>query len=145
MCVEYQIISSLRLVYVEMPKALSIEELISHLEELAANEDYLPPMKRIVDFSNLADAAMPRYDMAGFDRLKALYSSELRGEHCVFVTPTDFRYGMGRLFDGYMDNAPFEVSVARSLQEALELLDINENELRACQGGTAMQRNRNRA
>lgn len=145
MSLDYQIISGLRLVYVEMPKALSIEELVSHLEELAADDSYVPPMKKIVDFSNVGDAPMPRYDMKGFARLQALYANELRGERCVFVTPTDFRYGMGRLFEGYMADAPFEVTVVRSLGEALELLAIDESAFRASQGMTPMNLNSNRA
>ncbi|MBI5523446.1 MAG: hypothetical protein HY910_12520 [Desulfarculus sp.] len=133
MSIEYQITSSLRLVYVEMRKALSLEELISHLEELAADENYVPPMKKIVDFTNLKDGPMPRFTAGDFAALETYYKDRLRGEHCVFVTPSDFRFGMGRLFSGYMVNANLKVSVVRTLEAALALLEINEEEFRACQ------------
>lgn len=145
MSVDYQIIPSLRLVYVEMARALSIQELVSHLEDLAVDDRYIPPMKKIVDFSNVDDAPMPKYDMKGFTRLQALYANQLRGERCVFVAPTDFRYGMGRLFEGYMGNAPLEVTVVRSLEAALELLDIDENEFRANRDTTDLDSDGNRA
>ena len=133
MSVEYQIISSLRLVYVEMRQALSIKELFSHLEDLAADEQYISPMKKIVDFTNLKDAPMPTFSIADFARLNAFYENELRGEHCVFVTPSNFRFGMARLFEGYMGDSDVEVAVVRSLEAALALLDIKEEEFRNCQ------------
>lgn len=145
MPIEYKIISSLRLVYVEMPKALSLEELVSHLKELAADENYVPPMKKIVDFSHVEDAPMPAFDIADFEKLKAFYENELRGEHCVFVAPSNFMFGMGRLFEGYMGAAPIEVSVVRSLEAALALLDIKGEEFRASQGAQGSKNNYNRA
>ena len=136
MFVNYQIISSLRLVYVKMRKALSIEELFAHLEDLVADERYVPPMKKIVDFSGLEDAPMPSFGVDDFARLNSFYENKLRGEHCVFVTPSDFRFGMGRLFGGYMREAVINVAVVRSLEEALALLGITEEEFRDGQRGS---------
>jgi hypothetical protein len=114
-----------------MRKALKPEELICHFEELAADENYVSPMRKIVDFSNLDDSPMPSYAPEDFVRLKAFYEGSLRGEHCVFVGPTNLRYGMARLFGGHMDNAALQVSVVRSLEEALALLEIAEEDFRA--------------
>lgn len=130
MSVDYQIISSLGLVYVKMRKALSNGELVSHLGDLAADDRYVPPMKKIVDFSGLNDAPMPTFGIDDFARFKSFYENELRGEHCVFVTPSSFRFGMGRVFGGYMGDADIKVAVARSLEEALALLGIAEDEFR---------------
>ncbi|MBI4798988.1 MAG: hypothetical protein HY794_09700 [Desulfarculus sp.] len=131
MSIGYQIISKLSLVYVEMQKALSLEELIAHLEELAADDSYVPPMKKIVDFTNLKDSPMPKFTVVDFSALETFYKDKLRGEHCVFVTPSDFRFGMGRVYGSYMVSADLEVSVVRSLEAALALLDINAEEFRA--------------
>ncbi|MCB2227734.1 MAG: hypothetical protein KQH53_13730 [Desulfarculaceae bacterium] len=113
-----------------MSKALSIEELICHLRELAADEHYVPPMKKIVDFTDLEDAPMPAYSMDDFVRLGSFYENELGGEHCVFVTPSDFSFGMARLFEAYMSDADIKVKVVRTLENALELLGIAEKEFR---------------
>ena len=131
MTTEYLIIPELRLVYVDMCRALTPQELVCHFEDLVADENYVRPMRKIVDFSNLDDSPMPSYASEDFDKLKAFYEEELRGEHCVFVAPTNLRYGMARLFGGYMDNAPLEVSVVRSMDEALALLEIAEEDFRA--------------
>lgn len=128
---EYQIIPSLRLVYVAMRRAMSFKELVVHLEDLAADEDYVPPMKKIVDFSVVEDIPMYMFAQDDFDKLKTFYEGKLRGEHCVFVTPTNFKYGMGRHFGGSMGDAHLEVSVVRTLEEALALLEIKEEDFRA--------------
>ena len=133
MASEYQIIPELRLVYVDMRKSFTPEELISHLEDLAADKNYVPPMRKIVDYSNLADFPTPAFAPQDFARLKVFFKDKLRGEHCVFVTPTDLRYGMARFFAGYMNDAPLDVSVVRSLEEALALLEIAEEDFRAGQ------------
>jgi hypothetical protein len=131
MSIIYEITSSLRLVYLRMPKTLSIAELVSHMEDLVADENYIPPMKKIVDFTYITDSPMPKFDVGDFSRLKAFYEDKLRGEHCVFVAPSNFMFGMARLFQGFMHNASLEVSVVRSLEEALELLHIDEEDFRA--------------
>ena len=133
MTTQYRIIPSLRLVYVDMREAFSIGELVSHLEDLAADEKYVPPMKKIVDFSNTEKSTIRSFVYEDYLRIRAKYEKELRGEHCVFVAPTDFSYGMGRVMRGNIDDAPLDVSVVRSLEEALALLEIAEEDFRAGQ------------
>lgn len=87
-------------------------------------------MKKIVDFTEIKDAPMPTFGIDDFARLSSFYGNELRGEHCVFVTPSDFRFGMGRLFEGYMRDAAINVAVVRSMEEALAVLGITEDEFR---------------
>ncbi|MFH1057245.1 MAG: hypothetical protein V1797_01040 [Pseudomonadota bacterium] len=137
MTVEYQIIPNLRLVYVEMRKALSFEELVAHLEDLAADKNYVPPMKKIVDFTSFDNSPMPSFTFENFTMIESYYNHKLRGEHCVFVTPSEVTFGMGRLFDGHMYSANLEVSVVRSLDSALALLGIKEEEFRTGQRAKA--------
>lgn len=130
MTVEYKIIRDLHLVYVKMHKALSIEELIAHLDDLAADQNYIQPMRKIVDFTNIKDAVMPIYRFGDFGDIEGFYKTKLRGEHCVFVADSDFFFGMARLFEGYMDGKNIKVSVVRSLDMALALLNIHGDAFR---------------
>ena len=124
MTVEYKIIEDKKLVIVKASGTVTDKEILGYLNSLAADERYIAPMKKLVDFS-LTEKVEKTYqgavDVA--DR-KKVHDTVFSGEKCAFVAPTDLTYGMSRMHQALMEGREGSIEVFRGIKQALKWLDV---------------------
>lgn len=130
MPIQYKIFADQKLVYAIGVGKISIEDLLMHLEELARDPAYQPPMKKLVDYRNTPVLALTPEEIRIFTNQKSLHQSKFEGEKCAIVYRSDYDFGMGRVH-GATVSTGIDTGTFHSLSEALNWLklDLQEQEL----------------
>lgn len=110
----YEIRANQRLVRSRLWGVVSDEDLRAHAGLLRADPDFDPTYQQLVD---LRDVSALRVSSDTIARV-ARESAFAPGVRRAVVAPTDYHFGMGRMFDLYSDAAGQTVAVFRDLDAA---------------------------
>ncbi|MGV7223168.1 MAG: hypothetical protein ACQ9MH_16765 [Nitrospinales bacterium] len=124
MAIEYEIIEDKRLVIAKGSGVVTGNDVISHLETLAADERFVGPMKKIVDYSSIDSIRQSNEEVIIIARKKEALERKFAGEKCAFVSPADLTFGIARVHQALIDSTGINTNVFRRIEEALEWLDV---------------------
>ena len=131
MPIKYKIFQDRDLVYALGIGEVTYEDLLLHIEELAADPKYISPMKKLVDYRNSSLSSLSTENSIKITKKKALLYETFKNEKCAFVTTSDLDFGMTRLHGAHIEDSGIMTNVFRNFEEALAWLQvvINENEI----------------
>ena len=124
MTVEYKIIEEKKLVIVKALGTVTDKEILDYLDNLASDERYIAPMKKLVDFSLTEKVAKTYVGAVDVANRKKRHNEKFIGEKCAFVAPSDLTYGMSRMHQALMEETGGNIEVFRRIEQALEWLDV---------------------
>ena len=127
MAIEYEIIEEKRLVIAKGSGIVTGDDVMRHLEALAADERYVAPMKKLVDYSSIDAIMQSNEEIILIVRKKEALKQRFAGERCAFVTPNDLAFGIARVHEAYVNSTIMKAAVFRRLEEALAWLDVESN------------------
>ncbi len=125
MPIRYRILKEHRLVHAVSAGKVTVDDLVRHMDELAADPDYVRPMKKLVDYRRGPAVALDNEGVLTVSIAKSRHRSTFAGERCAFVTPRDVDFGMSRAHAARMDETGVEIAVFRDLVEALQWLEVD--------------------
>ena len=128
MPIKYEILTDKKLVYAVAEGRVTIDELLDHIRELAADPRYEPPMKKLVDYRNAPVVALSVAESDHFTEAKKAVAHRFTGEVCAIVVKHDIDFGMSRLHGAKAESARIDTNVFRRFEEALSWLDVELNQ-----------------
>ena len=123
MAIEYEIIEDKRLVIAKGIGIVTGDDVITHLDTLAADDRYIAPMKKLVDYSSIDGITQTNEEVIRIAQKKEELESKFAEERCAFVTPADLSFGIARVHGTLIDRAGINTSVFRRIEDALEGLE----------------------
>ena len=127
MAIEYEIIEDKRLVIAKGSGVVTGDDVIRHLDTLAADERYVAPMKKLVDYSSIGEIMQSNEEIILLVQKKEALKEKFAGERCAFVTPEDLSFGIARVHEAHIDSTGMKAAAFRQIEEALEWLDVELN------------------
>jgi hypothetical protein len=124
MAIEYEIIEDKRLVFAKGSGVVTGSDVIRHLDTLAVDERYIAPMKKLVDYRSIESIQISNEEANRIAHKKEMLSKKYPGERCAFISPADLTYGTARVHQALVDGADINMEVFRSIEDALEWLDV---------------------
>ena len=124
MSIKYDIIESKSLILAKGIDVVKGTDVIKHLDELAADERYKAPMKKLVDYRNIDNIIISSEDAIIIAKKKKNLAVKFQGEKCAFVSPGDLTYGTSRVHQALIQGADINTEVFRSVDEAIDWLDV---------------------
>lgn len=124
MGISYRVYREVGLVYCKGEGNIELRDLLDHIDTLAHDPDYVPPMKKLVDYraSQLQDLSSE--DIRAFTARKVELKDRLSGERCALVVSGDYDFGMSMLHIAHVDEANIETKAFRDIDDALAWLDV---------------------
>jgi hypothetical protein len=127
MAIEYEIIEEKRLVIAKGSGIVTGEDVMRHLDALAADERYVAPMKKLVDYSSIDEIQQSNEEIIHLVRKKEALQEKFAGERCAFVTPNDLSFGIVRVHEAHVERTGIQAAAFRRIEEALEWLGVELN------------------
>jgi len=124
MAIKYEIIEDKRLVIAKGTGVVTGEDVIRHLGALAADERYVAPMKKLIDYTSIDDIRQSSEEIIILAEKKDSLKEKFAGERCAFVAPKDLFFGIARMFDAHIYNTDIKTQVFRRMEDALKWLDV---------------------
>ena len=124
MPIEYDIIGDKQLVLAKGSGVVTGNDVIRHLDRLAADNRYKVPMKKLVDYRSIDSINISPEEAEEIAQKKQTLSSTFRGERCAFVSPGDLTYGISRVHQALVDSTEVDTKVFRRIEDAIDWLDI---------------------
>ncbi|MEW5746366.1 MAG: hypothetical protein AB1805_13120 [Nitrospirota bacterium] len=128
MPIRYKIFEDRKLVYAAGEGKVTIDDLLRHIETLARDSTYVPPMKKLVDYSNAEILGLTIEELQKFTELKARLKDAFKGEMCAIVVKHDLDFGMARMHGVKLEPSKIETNVFRDIKSALKWLDVGLSE-----------------
>ncbi len=127
----YRIIPEKRLVHVIGTGVVRFSELMLHINELAADQSYQPPMKKLVDYRKLQRLDLSVSEIMAFAGRKNALKATFTSEQCAIVATKEINFGIARMHDAQIDQQEIETCTLKEMSAALEWLklDLTEREL----------------
>jgi hypothetical protein len=131
MPIVYRIFQDRKLVYAVGIDKVTYEDILLHIEQLSVDQEYIPPMKKLVDYRNTTLCNLSTENSKKIAEKKAQLVEKFRNEICAFVTKDDFSYGMVRFHGAHIDDSVITTNAFRNIDDALSWLQVNldENEM----------------
>ncbi len=127
MPIKYDIIAGKNIVMAVGSGDISATDIIKHLETLAADEKYIAPMKKLVDYRTIQSINISQDEAQIIAQTKTNLNEIFSGEKCAFVSPGDLTYGTSRVHQALTDGTDINTQVFRNFEEALDWLEITIN------------------
>ena len=124
MPIEYDIIEEQKLVLAKGSGVVNSVDIIGHLESLAADSRYTPPMKKIIDYRYVDSINISSEEAVKIALKKDTFSNKFQGERCVFISPGKDTYSASRVHQSLIDSSSIDTAVFRQIEKALEWLKI---------------------
>ena len=124
MAIEYEIIEDKRLVLAKGSGVVTGEDVIRHLDNLAADERYIAPMKKLVDYRYIESIKITKEEAGRIAEKKETLSRKYPWEKCAFISPADLTYGTARVHQALVEGADINMEVFRRMEDALEWLEV---------------------
>jgi len=99
-------------------------DVIMHLNDLAADDRYSAPMKKLVDYRTIESIIISSDEAVTIALKKDTFSSKFHGEKCAFISPEDMTYGTSRVHQSLVDSSDINTAVFRQVEEALNWLEV---------------------
>jgi hypothetical protein len=128
MSIKYKIFPKRKLVYAVGKGPIQFDDLMAHIDEIACNPEYTPPMKKIVDYRNATIEKLSSDQANQFTEKKSQLKSKFKDETCVLVTETDLNFGMSRMHGTHIETSNIKTNVFRNIEDALSWLQVNLDE-----------------
>lgn len=124
MAISYRIYKEMGVVYCRGEGHIELQDLLDHIDTLAHDPAYAPPMKKLVDYraSQLRDLSSE--EIRAFTARKVELQDRLAGERCALVVSGDYDFGMSMLHIAHVDEANIETKAFRDIDDALAWLDV---------------------
>ncbi|MBE0564862.1 MAG: hypothetical protein IH621_02820 [Krumholzibacteria bacterium] len=129
MPIRYTIDEQARFVHAVSEGRVTVQDLLAHWDELAADPRYRAPMKKLVDYRRGPALALDREGEKIVTAAKMGHRKAFGGERCAIITPHDIDFGMSRVHGAHMDESGVETAVFRTLAEALAWLGLGADVL----------------
>jgi len=124
MPIKYDIIENKQLVQATGVGVVTTIDIIKHLDTLAADNRYIAPMKKLVDYRLIDDIEITSEEAREIADKKMSLINTFRGERCAFVSPDDTSYGSSRVHKALSEGTNASTEVFRRLEGALDWLNI---------------------
>ena len=125
MSLKYKIFEDIKLVYVKAVDELKFEELMAHIETLANDPAYVPPMKKLLDYAELKKSGLTNSESIDFSKRKQELSDRFANEKCAIVTLADFVSGINKYHQAYIDETKLKTMVFENIDDAKAWLGID--------------------
>ena len=100
---------------------------MDHINELANDPGYIPPMKKLLDYSELKKYEVTTEESVTFSKRKQELSDIFLNEQCAIVVPSDLVFGMARHHQAFLDEEKLHTKIFRDLDEAKAWLEIGQD------------------
>ena len=127
MPLEYDIIEDKQLVMLKGSGVVTGNEVIKHLDSLAADIRYKAPMKKLVDYRSIDSISIFPEDAKKIVQKKQSHIDVFHGEKCAFVSPGDLTYGVSRVHQVLIEMVDVDTEVFREMKDALDWLDVTSD------------------
>ena len=124
MSIEYDIMMDKKLVLTKGSGVITGIDVIRHLDALAVDDRYKPPMKKLVDYRTVDSIRISLKEAYSIAHKKIKLASIFTGERCAFVSPMDLAYGSSRVHQALVARASLKTEVFKRIEDALEWLDV---------------------
>ena len=124
MPLNHDILSDQHLVCAASTGRLAVEDLVGHVELLAADARYRSPMKVLIDLRASEPSGLGSAAYRMFAAAKVRHLPKLGGETCAIVASGDLDYGLCRLHAAHLEPLGLRVEVFRDLQAAMDWLEL---------------------
>jgi len=124
MAIDYTIIPEKKLILARGKGTVKGKDVLKHLEELAADENYISPMKKLVDYRNIDNILISSEEAIAVAKKKKDLTAKFKNERCAFISPGDLTYGTSRVHQALIQGININTEVFRSVQEAINWLDV---------------------
>lgn len=121
----YDIIKNEKIVMCVGSGTVTAEEIIDHLKMLAEDIDYIPPMKKLVDYRTIEDILISPEEALIIAQTKKGLSVDFLGEKCAFVAPNDRTFNASQTHQFYVDADGINNKAFKTFDEAMKWLDIS--------------------
>ena len=123
MSIRFAVHAREKYVHTEVHGAVDLAQVLGYLDELHAHPDFAPELPRLIDWRG---AELLRLGVPEFRTIaSALRSGEPPSAgRRAFVGDRDYLFGMLRMHETMLDDAPAEYAVFRTVEEAREWLGI---------------------
>jgi len=118
---QYRIDSESRIIFSTARGVLTEEDLRGHQSRLLADPAFDPKFDQLWDFSEVTKLHVERKAVSHLAQARSFEAGVKR----AVVAPSDLAFGMARMFQLLHDQAPEEVRVFRSQEEAQGWLGID--------------------
>jgi hypothetical protein len=125
MAIEYTIIPDKKLILAKGIATVKGSDVLKHLEQLAADENYVSPMKKLVDYRNIDNILISSEEAIAIARKKKDLAVTFKNERCAFISPGDLTYGTSRVHQALIQGIDLNTEVFRNVQEALSWLEVD--------------------
>jgi hypothetical protein len=122
MAMSYRIDPARRLVHCRAWGTLTREDLHDHYRGLVIDPHFEPHFQQFGDLREVDAISVDRATIAEVAKLPVFDAGVRR----AIVAPSDFAFGIGRMFATYAESADQNVRVFREIDEAREWLDISD-------------------
>lgn len=126
MAIHYQIDKNLRAVFTAIQGVLEDEEPVRYLDALLRDPDYEVGLAVLVDASRLERLDLTTSGVRKLAEYTLGAEARLQGAKVAIVAPTDVTFGVSRMYQTLRSEAPYEISVFRTREEALAWLGLPE-------------------
>ncbi len=131
MPIKYKIFPDKKFVYALGIGEITYDDLFHHIDKLATDPDYTPPMKKLVDYRNSTLSRLSTEESIRISDRKAQLIKAFKDEKCAFVIKSNLDFGMTRFHGLHIEESGITTNVFRNMEDALEWLevDLDENEI----------------
>lgn len=120
----YIILPEENLVSVKGTGVVDYDQLVDHLESLAADPQYQAPMKKLVDYRSLSVLALSKTETLKFNEIKEQYRHIFDGERCAVVSEKDLTFRTTRDHSKQIDAQIALTRVFKDISSALKWLKL---------------------
>jgi len=124
MAIEYTIIADKKLILARGKDTVKGSDVLKHLEKLAADNNYISPMKKLVDYRNIDNILISSEEAIAIAKKKKELTTKFKDERCAFISPGDLTYGTSRVHQALIQGINLNTEVFRNVQEAINWLDV---------------------
>lgn len=125
MSLKCKIFKDINLVYVKAVDVLKYKELMDHIEKLANDPEYIPPMKKLLDYIDLKSSSLSTSESIAFSKRKRELADKFLNEKCAIVTHADYFSGISKYHQAYIDEEKLKTKIFQNIDEAKAWLDID--------------------
>lgn len=127
MPIDYKIFADLKLVVANGSGRVTGAEVLQHLNQLAGDPQYVPPMKKFVDYRFIDALTISPEEAREIAARKKELAVAFHNELCALLSPGDVPFGLSRVHQSLLDTADINTGVFRRVDEAWEWLGFTSD------------------
>jgi len=128
MPIKYKILKNKKLVYSVGENSVTLEDLLHHLEELATDQHYTAPMKKLVDYRKAQLVSISNEEVEKFSKEKLAFGNFFQEEMCAIVVNNDLDFGITRMHGMQIEFENINTNSFRKFEDAIAWLKVELDE-----------------